>query len=90
MWETVYKQEIQDSLQCNNEKMKQEIAHTRGGCNLRRTLKQFLRDDLNGSYRYKILYSRGAILEVVRCARIDGFLLPNVNNSYQQPYVRMQ
>jgi len=31
-----------------------------------------------------------AISDIVRCAGIDGFLLPNVSNSYKQHFVWMQ
>jgi len=79
-------------IKCNRitGKMEQEFEHSRGGCNSRRALKVFWRDTFKGSYLYREQQGRVAISDVVRCAGIDGYLLPNVSNSYQQHSAGMQ
>jgi len=70
--------------------MEQVFALSRGGCKSRHALNEFWIDDFNGSYSYRGWQSGVVISDVVRCAGIDGFLLPNVSNYYQQHSIRMQ
>jgi len=79
-------------IKCNKitGKMVQELSHSWRQCNSRRALKGDWRDHCNGSYMYGVWLSGVAFLDVVSCAAVDGFLLPNSSDSYPPKSIRMK